>query len=107
MERILKHAEGLIFEQKKEFFEREKEERVSERRKAALFLAKRKEEEEGADVLGSKEKALTPLTENEEARARKRLGRLTKRHVRRVAPVTRERVVQMLDSCAESERSER
>ena len=55
LERILKHAEGLILE-KKEFFEREKEERRRERRKSTrVVCAKEEEEEEEADVLGFRE----------------------------------------------------
>ena len=74
LERILKHAEGLILE-KKEFFEREKEERRRQRRKRHRVVCAEEEEEEVADVLG--------FTEgfdgsDEEASARKRLGRLLK-----------------------------
>ena len=74
MERILKHAEGLIFE-KKEFFEREKEERRRERRKRRVVSREEEEEEEGADVLGFREGF---VSSDEEASARKRLGRLLK-----------------------------
>ena len=74
LERILKHAEGLIFE-KKEFFEREKEERRRERRKRRVVSREEEEEEEGADVLGFREGF---VSSDEEASARKRLGRLLK-----------------------------
>ena len=74
LERILKHAEGLIFE-KTEFFEREKEERRRERRKRRVVSREEEEEEEGADVLGFREGF---VSSDEEASARKRLGRLLK-----------------------------
>ena len=73
LERILKHAEGLIFE-KKEFFEREKEERRKRRHKSRVNRSE-EEEEEGADVLGFREGFDGA---DEEATARKRLGRLLK-----------------------------
>ena len=74
LERILKKVEGLIFE-KKEIFEREKEERRRERRKRRVVCAFEEEEEEGADVLGFREGF---VSSDEEATARKRLGRLLK-----------------------------
>ena len=73
LEMILKHAEGLIFE-KKEFFEREKEERRKRRHKSRVNRSE-EEEEEGADVLGFREGFDGA---DEEATARKRLGRLLK-----------------------------
>jgi len=73
LERILKHTEGLIFE-KKEFFEREKEERRKRRHKSRVNRSE-EEEEEGADVLGFREGFDGA---DEEATARKRLGRLLK-----------------------------
>ena len=73
LERILKHAEGLILE-KKEFFEREKEERRKRRHKSRVNRSE-EEEEEGADVLGFREGFDGA---DEEATARKRLGRLLK-----------------------------
>ena len=73
LEMILKHAEGLIFE-KKEFFEREKEERRKRRHKSRVNRSE-EEEEKGADVLGFREGF---DGSDEEARARKRLGRLLK-----------------------------
>ena len=73
LEMILKHAEGLIFE-KKEFFEREKEERRKRRHKSRVNRSE-EEEEEGADVLGFREGF---VSSDEEATARKRLGRLLK-----------------------------
>ena len=73
LEMILKKVEGLIFE-KKEFFEREKEERRKRRHKSRVNRSE-EEEEEGADVLGFREGFDGA---DEEATARKRLGRLLK-----------------------------